>query len=77
MTSAADSTTGASSRSVSWSRVGAVPVPTHERQGAYPSPTVVIDGRDVVTGAPPATDACCRLDLPTHEQIHTALTASW
>jgi phytanoyl-CoA hydroxylase len=41
--------------------------------GAYPSPTVLIDGRDVVTGEPPASQACCRLDLPTAEDILAAL----
>lgn len=53
-----------------------IDVPVHERQGAYPSPTLVIDGFDVATGAAPADGVCCRLDLPTHEQIHTALTGA-
>lgn len=48
-------------------------VPVRERQGAYPSPTLVINGVDVVTGAAPAGGMCCRLDLPTHTQIQTAL----
>jgi hypothetical protein len=38
--------------------------------GAYPSPTILIDGRDVVTGRrPTTTEACCRLELPTPAQI--------
>jgi hypothetical protein len=44
-----------------------------ELVGAYPSPTVLIDGLDVVTGAPPASGACCRLDLPNAEQIAALL----
>ncbi len=42
--------------------------------GAYPSPTVLVDGRDVVTGQPPAPQACCRFDLPTAQQIAAALS---
>ncbi|GAA4718808.1 hypothetical protein APR04_005726 [Promicromonospora umidemergens] len=41
--------------------------------GDYPSPTLVIDGLDGATGRPVATTTCCRLDLPTHEQITAAL----
>lgn len=44
-----------------------------ERVGAYPSPTLLIDGVDVVTGAPVTGNPCCRVDLPTTEQILTAL----
>ena len=50
-----------------------IDVPVRERQGAYPSPTLVINGVDVVTGTTPADGMCCRLDLPTHTQIQTAL----
>jgi hypothetical protein len=50
-----------------------ITVPVHERQGSYPSPTLVINGVDVATATPPGGSVCCRLDLPTHEQIHTAL----
>ncbi|GAA0907561.1 alkylmercury lyase [Virgisporangium aurantiacum] len=40
--------------------------------GDYPSPTVLINGADVMggTGTGPAG---CRLDLPTREQIRSAL----
>lgn len=44
-----------------------------EREGPYPSPTVLINGVDVVTGAAPRGETCCRLDLPTRDQIRTAL----
>jgi hypothetical protein len=44
-----------------------------ELEGDYPSPTLLVDGLDVVTGRPPAAPAACRLDLPTTEQILTAL----
>ena len=43
------------------------------RVGQYPSPTLAIDGLDVASGLPVATTACCRLDLPTREQIEAAL----
>jgi hypothetical protein len=53
-----------------------IDVPVHERQGPYPSPTLVINGIDIATGTAPSDRVCCRLDLPTHDQIHTALTDS-
>jgi hypothetical protein len=44
-----------------------------ELVGEYPSPTLLIDGRDV-TGRPPGGSAsACRLDLPTENQVLTAL----
>lgn len=49
-----------------------------ERVARYPSPTVLVDGRDVM-GAPgdgTPVDAC-RLDVPTRERVADALrTAS-
>ena len=45
-----------------------------ERVGAYPSPSVLIDGTDVM-GQPEAQGAMCRLDLPTRERILSALRA--
>lgn len=42
--------------------------------GDYPSPTLVVDGLDVTTGAPVSGEPRCRLDLPTPEQIHQALS---
>ncbi|MGH3446238.1 MAG: hypothetical protein ACRDQA_00825 [Nocardioidaceae bacterium] len=47
-----------------------------ESEGAYPSPTLLIDGIDVVTGQPPQQGACCRLDLPSPAHIHSAVRAS-
>lgn len=44
-----------------------------DRVGAYHSPSVLIDGVDVMRpGAVHAGDAC-RLDLPTRERVLTAL----
>jgi hypothetical protein len=47
-----------------------------ELVGAYPSPTLLIDGHDV-TGRPAPADqqacAACRLDLPTDQQVLAAL----
>jgi hypothetical protein len=42
--------------------------------GDYPSPTLVVDGIDVATGAPMAGEPRCRLDLPTTDQIRAALS---
>lgn len=47
----------------------------HEREGAFASPTLLIDGVDVVSGAPVRTQASCRLDLPSRGQILAALKA--
>lgn len=44
-----------------------------EREGAFPSPTLLIDGVDVITGKPAQTGAYCRLDLPTSSQVSAAL----
>lgn len=43
--------------------------------GDHPSPTLVVDGLDIATGAPVAGAPRCRMDLPTHDQIRTALEA--
>jgi hypothetical protein len=50
-----------------------IAVEVEDREGAYPSPTLLIDGLDVATGGPAASGTCCRLDLPTSDQILTAL----
>lgn len=42
-------------------------------EGDYPSPTLLVDGMDVTTGAAVSGDPRCRLDLPTAEQIRDAL----
>lgn len=49
-----------------------VVVDLEEVVGDYPSPTVVVHGRDV-TGEPLGEGAWCRLDLPTGDQIRAAL----
>ena len=43
-----------------------------EREGAYPSPTILVNGEDVM-GRPPTPEASCRLDIPTHERLLEAL----
>jgi len=44
----------------------------NELEGSYPSPTLVVGGVDV-TGRLLGSDPSCRLDLPTEEQILTAI----
>lgn len=46
-----------------------------ELVGDYPSPTVLVDGVDVM-GGPPAAGAACRLDPPTVQRILAALSTS-
>ena len=41
--------------------------------GDFPSPTLVIDGVDVAAGRTVAHSVCCRLDLPTRDQVLAAL----
>ncbi|SIE96307.1 organomercurial lyase MerB [Mycobacteroides abscessus] len=55
----------------------ALDLPIIERVGRYPSPTVLVDGADVMCPAATvlAADAC-RLDLPTPERLLTALRAN-
>ena len=43
-----------------------------EVEGAFPSPSVVVGGTDV-SGGSPSGGACCRLDVPTDEQLRGAL----
>lgn len=52
------------------------PVQVTECEGDYPSPTLLVDGMDVVTSAPPRREPCCRFDLPTCDQLLTALHAT-
>jgi hypothetical protein len=45
-----------------------------ERVGAFPSPTVLINGTDVIhRDQPPPTGHYCRLDLPTEAVVLAAL----
>lgn len=55
-----------------------VRVAVHERVGDYPSPTVLVDGVDVVTGRllDHHSEAACRLDLPTLSNVVAALRAA-
>lgn len=48
-----------------------------ERVARYPSPTVLVDGRDVmgVPGDGLSVDAC-RLDVPTRERVADALRSA-
>jgi hypothetical protein len=52
-------------------------VPIIDRVGRYPSPTVLVNGVDVMRpeGAGPVGDAC-RLDLPTPQRVLDALRAT-
>ena len=51
-----------------------IDVPIIERVGAYPSPTVLIDGIDVMRPGDGAQEGdACRLDLPTAQRILAAL----
>jgi hypothetical protein len=61
--------------SLSLARAGCE-VSVEELEGDYPSPTVLVDGVDVVTGEPPARHCACRLDLPTEAQVVAALRAA-
>ena len=54
----------------------AISIPIEDREGPYPSPTLVVDGLDVTTGTEPAAYASCRLDLPSCTQILDALNGS-
>ena len=54
-----------------------LPTAMRERVGAYPSPTILIDGIDVMTGRLPAPlpRHACRLDVPTESRVSAALRA--
>ena len=43
-----------------------------EKVGDYPSPTIRIDGEDVM-GSQPLSEAACRLDVPTRDRVLAAL----
>ena len=49
-----------------------LPADVEEREGAYPSPTILVNGEDVME-RPPTSVASCRLDLPTRERVLEAL----
>lgn len=50
-------------------------VPIRDRIGHYPSPTVLIDGIDVMRGGAPPSGQACRLDPPTPQRVLDALRA--
>ena len=50
-----------------------IPVRVEDVEGDFPSPTLLVGGVDVVTGAAPPACPCCRLDLPTGAAILAAL----
>jgi glutaredoxin len=43
-----------------------------DKEGAYPSPTILVNGVDVM-GAPAFNAAACRLDVPTRHSLLVAL----
>lgn len=47
-------------------------VSIEEREGDFASPTILVDGLDVM-GASNALVRCCRVDLPTEQRIVAAL----
>jgi len=47
-------------------------VAVEDKEGAYPSPTILVNGVDVM-GAPTFTAAACRLDVPTKQRLLVAL----
>ena len=53
-----------------------IPIPVLVRVGDYPSPTVLVNGVDVM-GAPgeSLTARVCRVDVPTRERVLVALQA--
>jgi hypothetical protein len=53
-----------------------LPTRVCERVGGYPSPTILVDGVDVMTGAVGAPPMhACRLDAPTESRLLAALAA--
>ena len=47
------------------------------RVGDYPSPTVLVNGADVMgAAAEPSTARVCRLDVPTRERMLVAVRAA-
>jgi hypothetical protein len=50
-------------------------VQIEEREGDHPSPSILVDGRDVMGSAQERTRAC-RIDVPVRERILAALRAA-
>lgn len=53
-----------------------LPLSFSEAVGEYPSPTVLVDGVDLTGNAACESGAACRLDLPTGDDIRTALRSA-
>jgi glutaredoxin len=47
-------------------------VAIEDKEGTYPSPTIIVNGVDVM-GAPAFRAAACRLDVPTKRSLLAAL----
>lgn len=47
--------------------------PVVERVGALPSPSVLVNGIDVMRPDTPPTGECCRLDVPTRTALMAAI----
>jgi hypothetical protein len=47
-------------------------VAIEDKEGEYPSPTILVNGKDVM-GAPESQAAACRLDVPTRQRLLAAL----
>jgi hypothetical protein len=54
----------------------AISVPVLVRVGDYPSPTVLVNGTDVMRPEMPlTTGSACRIDVPTRDRVLAALAA--
>ena len=47
-----------------------------EVEGNFPSPTIRVNGKDIMGAVPDYTHAFCRLDVPTRERLVAALEVS-
>lgn len=58
------------------SEVGLTSLEVADKAGDFPSPSILINGIDVM-GQPAIESAACRLDLPTRERVMSALARGW
>ena len=49
--------------------LGLTTIRVEVRSGSYPSPSIIVNGTDVM-GAPPYEAASCRLDVPSRERVN-------
>lgn len=54
------------------SELGLTGVAVADKEGDFPSPSIMVNGVDVM-GAPLFENASCRIDLPTRERVMRAL----